>query len=329
MRKVLYAAAVALLVWAALVVPMPFAALAPVPAMPVADIIEVEDEAEGRVNEDLLFTAVRLEQPTAVGALVVALDDERDLTFIQSVVPPDIDEEQFAELQQRLFQESIQAAAAVGLRAAGQPVDVSGNGARVVATVPGTGAADVLRRDDVIVAVDGERTPLASELAANVSARRPGDEVELTVRRGDEEFTQTVELTPLSRTGQTGLGVVASTVDLQIDLPVEVMAAEPARVGGPSAGLMIALAVYDSVTQQDLVGRRTIAGTGAIDLSGAVRPVSGVREKVSGAVQSGADIFLVPELLAEQARAAAPPDLEVVPVSTFTEALEALEPDSD
>lgn len=324
MRRVLFAAAIAVVAWAALVVPMPFAAVVPVPAMPVADIIDVDPQADGEVPQSLLFTAVRLEQPTAVSSVMVLLDDARDLTFIQTVVPPGIDEEQFGQMQERLFTESIRAAAAVGLRAAGQEVDVSGDGARVVATVPGTPADEVLQRDDVIVAVDGEPTPLASELASRVSAREPGEEVELTIERNDDELTETVMLTPLAETGQTGLGVLASTVNLQIDVPMQVEAAEGARVGGPSAGLMIALAVYDVATEDDVTGGRTVAGSGAIDLSGNVRPVSAISEKVAGAVESGADVFLVPEPLAEEAQGAAPPGLEVVPVATFEDALDAL-----
>lgn len=328
MRRVLFAAALAVVAWAALVVPMPLAAVVPIPAMPVADIVDVGQQADSQVSQELLFTAVRLEQPSAVRSVAVLLDDDRDLTLIQTMVPPGIDEEQFSQMQERLFDESIRKAAAVGLRAAGQEVDVSGDGARVVATVPGTPADGVLQRDDVIVAVDGESTPLASELAALVSSQDPGQEVELTIQRGGQELTETVTLTPLAQTGQTGLGVLASTVNLQIDLPVQVQATEGTRVGGSSAGLMIALAVHDAVTEGDLAGGRTVAGSGAIDLSGNVRPVSAISEKVAGAVESGADVFLVPEVLAEEARSAAPPELEVVPVATFQDALDALAADS-
>ena len=323
MRRFAFATALVVLVWAAVVVPMPLATLAPVEARPVAQVVEVRDGLD-ELPDGLLFTAVQVRQTTTVGAVEVLLDDQRELTPIQRVVPPGIEPEPYAELQERLFEESIRAAAAVGLRAAGRDVTVSGEGARVVATVPGAPAEDVLRQEDVITAVDGEDVELASELSALLSGREAGDEVELTVRRDGEERTETIELDVLSRLGTPGIGVLVSTVELAIDLPVEVAPTPEARIGGASAGLMIALAMYDAATPSPLVGDRRVAGTGTMDLSGRVGAVSGVDEKVRGAVLAGAEVFLVPPVHEDEARRAAPDDLRVVVVDTLDEAVDAL-----
>ena len=56
--------------------------------------------------------------------------------------------------------------------------------------------------------------------------------------------------------------------------PFEI-AIESAEVGGPSAGLMWALGLYDLLTPGDLTRGRTIAGTGAIDLEGNIGPIGG------------------------------------------------------
>ncbi|MDX1620848.1 MAG: PDZ domain-containing protein, partial [Nitriliruptorales bacterium] len=293
MRKLVFAAALAILVWAALVVPLPLATVTPVPAQPVADIVAIDGGAVGDLPDDLLFTSVRLQQPTTVGTISILLDADRELVPIPSVVPSGIDPEEFVELQRRQFRESIRAAAAVGLRAADLEVSVSGQGARVVATIPGTPAADVLQQEDVITEVEGETVSLASELAAALADSRAGDEVELTIRRDDELRTVTIEVADISEIGQPGIGVAVTTVDLQIDLPVDVGPTGDANVGGPSAGLMIALAFYDAATNGELTSRR-VAGTGAIRLNGDVGPVSGIGEKVEGAIQAGAEVFLVP-----------------------------------
>lgn len=324
MRRALFALAILVLAWAAVVVPMPLATIAPVEARPVAAVIEVEDGVGDQLSEDLLFTAVRVEQPTVLGAVEVLLDEQRDLTPIQRVVPPGVEPEPFAELQERLFRESVRAAAAVGLRAAGRDVTVTGAGARVVSTVPGTPAADVLAQEDVITAVDGEDVELASELAAVVSGREAGDELELTFRREGESRTETIELATLSELGTPGIGVLVATVDLRIDLPVEVSPTAAARVGGSSAGLMIALTMYDAASEEPLVEGRRVAGTGTMDLSGRIGPVSGVEEKVRGAVLAGAEVFLVPSVHEQEARRAAPDDLEVLVVDTLEEAIAAL-----
>lgn len=324
MRKLLFVAAMGVLIWAALVVPVPIASLTPVPAQSVSGLIEVTGDAATPVPDDLLFTAVELRQTTTAEAVWIGFDDRRSLTFVPAIVPPDMDPEEFIELQERQFRESVRAAAAVGLRTAGLDVGVSGDGVRVVRTFSGTPAADVLQQEDVITAVDGTPVNLASELPALLADHQPGDEVELTVRRGDETFERSVALTELTGAGEVGLGVLVTTVGLEIDLPVEVAPAPDVRVAGPSAGLMIALALYDAATETELTAGGEVAGTGTIALDGSVGAVSGVAEKVLGAADGGAEVFLVPAGVADEARSNAPDSLEVIPVRTLEEAIEAL-----
>ncbi len=69
---------------------------------------------------------------------------------------------------------------------------------------------------------------------------------------------------------------------------------ESDAVGGPSAGLMWALGLADLLTEGDLTGGRSIAGTGTIDLRGRVGPIGGVEKKVRAAQRAGAEMFFVP-----------------------------------
>ena len=95
-------------------------------------------------------------------------------------------------------------------------------------------------------------------------------------------------------------------------------------VGGPSAGMMWALGLYELLTPEDLTDGRSIAGTGTIDLGGNVGPIGGIRDKVIAAERSNADVFLVPADNMAELEGVDSGDLELVPVSTFDEALEAL-----
>ena len=95
-------------------------------------------------------------------------------------------------------------------------------------------------------------------------------------------------------------------------------------MGGPSAGLMWALALMDLLEPGPLIDGRTVAGTGEIDLEGHVHPVGGVAHKVLAAARAGADLFLVPtENLAEARGSGA--DIRLVAVSTVDEAVSELE----
>ncbi|MFO7962005.1 MAG: PDZ domain-containing protein [Nitriliruptoraceae bacterium] len=325
MRRALFGVAILLLAWAALVVPLPLAVTSPVPALAVQEVIEFDDGLPGELPEDLHVTVVRLEPATVAGAARSLTVDERELTLLPALLPPDVDQERFEGFQRELFRESVRAAVAVGLDAAGLEVTIDGGGARVVATVPGTPGAEAFEEDDVITSVEGRDVELASELVTLLGDRRAGEQLSVTVLREGEELTRTVELVPLEgEVGRIGLGVLVTTVDLSIDAPARAQVVADRRIGGPSAGLMLALGAYDAATDQALGGGRVIAGTGTIDLAGNVGPVDGVAAKVRGALLVDAEVFLVPDTHVEVARDAAPAELEVIGVATLREAIDAL-----
>jgi PDZ domain-containing protein len=94
-------------------------------------------------------------------------------------------------------------------------------------------------------------------------------------------------------------------------------------IGGPSAGLAFALGIVDELGEDDLTDGRTVVVTGELALDGTVIPIGGVKQKTIGAKEAGADLFIVPDANAEEARKYAD-GLEIVAVSNFDEALAAL-----
>ncbi len=84
-----------------------------------------------------------------------------------------------------------------------------GFGARVERVMPDTPAEKAgLRPGDVIMAVDGERVTPGRSLADLIARYRPGDEVTLTVRRGNEVLELRVRLEEHpERPGQAYLGI--------------------------------------------------------------------------------------------------------------------------
>jgi len=95
-------------------------------------------------------------------------------------------------------------------------------------------------------------------------------------------------------------------------------------VGGPSAGLMFALGIIDKLGRESLTGGRAIAGTGEITAEGVVGPIGGIPQKMLGARESGATVFLVPADNCEEAKKARHDGLQLVKVGTLKEALDAL-----
>jgi PDZ domain-containing protein len=96
-------------------------------------------------------------------------------------------------------------------------------------------------------------------------------------------------------------------------------------IGGPSAGMMFALGIIDKLTNLDLTGGKFIAGTGEITASGQVQAIGGIQQKMVGARDAGATIFLAPASNCSDVKGAIPAGLRVVKVATLTQAVSDLE----
>lgn len=313
-----------LLIAGVLSVPLPLVVLAPGSAVSVGERVDLGRPAD-ELSGELLLTTVRLFRPSGFGVIGAWISDNQEILSRDEVFPEGVDSQEYEQAQRQLFRESSEVAAAVGLRAAGEAVDISGQGVLVAQVIEGSVAADVLRPGDVITGVDGQPVEVASDLVSALASVVEGDRVLLSVQREGAEIELEVELRTVEELGRPALGVAVTTVDLRISLPFPVEV-DQGRIGGPSAGLMIALTVFDLADPGDLVAGRTVAGTGTITLDGEVGPVGGVDAKVVAAREAGATLFLVPEDEAELARQVAGDDLEVLPVGTLEEAIAALEP---
>lgn len=320
-RWAVFVASLAVLVAALLIVPLPFILLQPGPAIDVPSRLKLAHAVDPPKGK-LMLTTVNVSEPSAIEAALAWLRPHREFYVRSDVVPSGVGHDEYERAQLEMFNESVRVAAAVGLREAGQKVDVRGNGVRVVSVLGGSPADGKLQAGDVITAINGRRVNLATDLAAVTSAGKVGDQVSITVRRDGGPREIALKLGQLE-SGRPGIGVSIESVDPKIDLPFDVGFTER-DIGGPSAGLMLALSVYDLLTPGDLTRGRQIAGTGTMDIEGNVGPIGGIKEKVIGADRKGATLFLAPEREAADARAAAPKGMKVVGVKTFQDAVNAL-----
>jgi Lon-like protease len=304
-------------------VPLPVFIEQPREPVPLAASITVDSPRAGGIEGDYLLTAVTLRRATPGDLVASWTRDDVALVPAASIIPSGTVDSAFFDEQREVFADTAEVAAAVGLEGAGYEA-LSGDGVGVVDVVPDSPADGQLQPGDVIVEVDGRDIGTAADLVDSITSTPEGDERELTVERGEERVD--VALTPRPISAETPqIGVQTQTVGLDIDLPFPVQV-DAGRIGGPSAGLLVALTVYDRVDPVDLAAGRLIAGTGTMEVSGAVGAIGGVVPKVVSAAQIDADVFLVPASQVDEARAAVPPgsDLQVIGVSTFEEAVAAL-----
>ena len=120
------------------------------------------------------------------------------------------------------------------------------------------------------------------------------------------------------------VGVLLTSGPTQTVFPVDIEI-DSQNIGGPSAGLMFTLEIMNQLTDDDLTKGRAIAGTGTIARDGTVGAIGGVKQKVFGAIDAGAEFVLVPAANFPDAVEAAGDDITVIEVATIADALDFLE----
>lgn len=218
---------------------------------------------------------------------------------------------------------SQQTATVAGLRAAGVEVQKL----PMVTAVQQSGpAAGILEPGDLITAVDGGPVKTRDDVAKAVANRHVGAKVVFTVLRNGK--LSKLAVTTRSTAAKPDDPVVGISVDTGYRYDPQVTFGIDDAVGGSSAGLMFALAIYDRLTPADLASGRVIAGTGTVTADGVVGPIGGVQEKIAAAARDQATVFLLPKDNCAGVREV-PAGMRLVSVGTVSEAIAALHSLSD
>jgi PDZ domain-containing protein len=189
----------------------------------------------------------------------------------------------------------------------------------VVQSQKGFPADGVLKAGDVITKVDGQPVTSQGSLTRLVYAHPAGSTLTLTVIRDGQ--SRQVDVGTRQSGGHPVMGV---QIIEQYKFPFEVKISV-GDIGGPSAGMMFSLGIIDKLTKRDLTAGRFIAGTGEIKASGQVQPIGGIQQKMVGARNAGATIFLTPASNCADTKGAVPAGLRLVKVSTLNQAVTYLE----
>lgn len=322
-RAVFYLVTVAIVLWAAVLVPLPYVEYLPGSPSEIEPLIEIDGVETTELSGRTALLTVLLRQQPALPALRAVLSDQRRLLDLRTVFPPDVDRDDYFAREREIFGRQFDVAAVIGAEAAGFEAEILSEPV-VVSVLAGSPAEGVLEPGDVIVEVDGRPVVAAEEIQARTRAGRVGEELPLRVRRADELVATSVTLGELPGVDHPGIGITIETAVYDIELPFEVGLTEGTRIGGPSAGMMTAVTVYDLLAEEDLLAGRVVVGTGTVDADGRVGPVGGVPEKMLAAAAYGAEVVLVPATQLEQAMTTAPPELTVIGVETVDDAIAAL-----
>jgi PDZ domain-containing protein len=298
---------------------------APGVALPTGPMVNVAPaERHPQAGSFFLVTVISQAPITAGAWLLGQVDPAIQIVPPQFVTPRNTTPQQQAAEGYQMLDNSEKTAMAVGLRLAGYPQDTVGKGAQVLSILPGSHASGLLRDGDVITSMNGIAVHSAADLISAVSRLSSAGSVHLQVKRGATQLAIDVPLMPpaaLTDPPRIGIAVQDAGFDFKPPFPISIVTEK--IDGGPSAGLMFTLTVYNDLTPGDLTGGRKIAGTGTISLDGSVGPIGGVKQKVFAAEGVGASYFLCPvENYADAVSVAR--NIQVVKIATAAQAIDFL-----
>lgn len=182
-----------------------------------------------------------------------------------------------------------------------------------------------LKIGDKIVSINDIEIRDSNDISKIVNESDVNDNLIIKVINNDVEVTRNSKI--INYDGEKMIGIILGIkYDMKLNPTIEFSFKN--NESGASGGLMMSLAIYNSLVPEDITKGRNIVGTGTINVNGEVGQIDGVIYKLKGAVKNGASIFLVPSgenyedalVVKEKYNY----DIEIVKISTFEEALDYL-----
>lgn len=284
---------------AALFLPVPYVVMNPGPTVDVLGrsqdqpIIAVQGHETFPTEGQLRLTTVSVTNPTrSIGlgeALGAWFDGTRAVYPRDVIYPPQESVEDVDRANAVDMVSSQDTAVAAALTALGYTLPLQ---IEVLDVAKGSPADGELETRDRILSVDGVRIRKTQQVSEQIQRSGVGKAVRIVVRRGKDDVP--VTLTPKASPDDPKKALIGISVGTGYKFPFDVSVRLGDDIGGPSAGLIFSLGVYDTLTPGSLTGGTEIAGTGTISADGSVGPIGGIQQKIVAAADAGAKVFLVP-----------------------------------
>ena len=277
---------------------------------------------------NLFQLTVRRDEANALIYAWSYVDNSVDLYPREVILPKGVTPEELSQISIQNMKTSENVAIAVALTYIGYDIGSKGDGVSVVGILDDSPVKDKLLKGDVLNSINGEEISSATEFIATLRRYQIGDFVTIGLERDFDGETKNIEVETkliehIEYEGEPMVGFLATTINERFDFPFEVDI-KTGNVGGPSAGLMMALNVYNNLIPEDITNSLVVAGTGTIEIDGSVGPVGGIKQKVISAKRAGAELILVPTANFEEAIPMASESTAIVAIDSFEEALKVI-----
>ncbi|WP_203246126.1 SepM family pheromone-processing serine protease [Sporosarcina beigongshangi] len=257
---------------------------------PFVEVSDGDRDDEGTFS----LMTISVAKATPFSYTLAKFSDEKKILPANKVRKDGEDDREYNIRQKRMMSGSQFSAITVAYDKAKLPVEIQFNGIFVMLVLKDGAAAGLLEAGDRIHAVDGFLLEKSGQFFEQMSDKKMGDKVLLSVERDDKlrDVPITLKEIPGSE-GRPGLGVQFEEDRVPITDPkVEF---QTSNIGGPSAGLMFTLEIMNQLLDEDLTKGYNIAGTGEMLEDGTVGRIGGADFKVIAAARKNIDIFFAPD----------------------------------
>ena len=274
---------------------------------------------------NLFQLTVRRDEANVFVYLWSLIDESYDLYPREVILPDGVTPQELSEISIQNMRTSENVAIAVALKNVGYEIESKGDGVAVVGLLEDSPVKDKLKKGDLINSINNTDIYSATEFISSLRTYSIGETVSIGLLREIDDvkeqiYIKTTLIEHVEYEGEPMVGFLATTVNERFDFPFEIDI-KTGNVGGPSAGLMMALNVYNNLIPEDITNSKIIAGTGTIEIDGSVGPVGGIKQKIIAAKRAGAELILVPVANFEEAQPFETDKTAIVAVNSFDEAL--------
>lgn len=308
-------------------------------AEPLKQFVTVDQKRDQKKGAFMLVT-VGIAQATPLRWLIAHFNSFQEIVSRDELMG-DQDSAAYDQMQKYYMSSSINNAIAQAYHAAGKSYQIKFQGIYVMDVLQQSNLAGKVAIGDTITAVDGQHFQSNQGFVDYLKDKRLGSKVTITYQHAAQTKTTTAKIIKLPDSKRHGLGItLTDRTAVKTKIPVKIDAGD---IGGPSAGMMFSLQIYEQLTGNRLRQGRKIAGTGTIAGDGTVGAIGGIDKKVVAADAAGATIFFAPDdpvtkaikkvepnyvnnyHLAKQAAAKIKTKMKIVPVKKFSDVIDYLE----
>lgn len=267
--------------------PMPFYIHAPGGLVDITDRVKVENGNPSKGSFNLAYVSEY--KGTIPLYLFSLIKKDWDIVEMGEIVETNETIEDSEKRSHLMLEEANQAAVINAFTYAGKKVTVAEE--RYLVSYVDPDSPNKLKVGDEIISINHKSFQTKEEMYRYIRTCESGQKLNLEIIRDKQktELSVTIYLTE----GTPKIGVVITSKKVLKTHP-KVTFDFKISESGPSGGLMMSLAIYNSITKKDITKGLKIAGTGTIDENGNVGSIGGIEYKIMGAEKEKADIFFAP-----------------------------------